>query len=166
MGWMNSMMEDMIKGLPVEEREALLLKMMPEMMKQADMTQLAPNMLKEAAGVVNLLLLYDIIRSGLEDEDLRLSAKEVLVRLHESMPAMMEMMQPMMTSMMSAVMPKMMGFMAVMMPMPVSVYEKNDGSVGISSMNLAMMSGMYTGVVKEVLEKGAEDFEKSLEGII
>jgi uncharacterized protein (DUF302 family) len=56
--------------------------------------------------------------------------------------------------------------MSVMMPMPVSVYEKNDGSVGISSMNLAMMSGMYSGVVKEVLEKGAEDFEKSLEGII
>jgi uncharacterized protein (DUF302 family) len=56
--------------------------------------------------------------------------------------------------------------MSVMMPMPVSVYEKNDGSVGISSMNLAMVSGMYSGVVKEVLEKGAEDFEKSLEGII
>jgi uncharacterized protein (DUF302 family) len=56
--------------------------------------------------------------------------------------------------------------LSVMMPMPVSVYQKNDGSVGISSMNLTMMSGMYTGAVKDVLTKGAEDFEKSLEGIV
>jgi uncharacterized protein (DUF302 family) len=56
--------------------------------------------------------------------------------------------------------------MSVMMPMPVSVYQKNDGSVGISSMNLSMMAEMYSGTVKEVLKKGAEDFEKSLEGIV
>ena len=56
--------------------------------------------------------------------------------------------------------------MSVMMPMPVSVYQKNDGTVGISSMNLGMMAEMYSGTVKEVLKKGAEDFEKSLEGIV
>jgi uncharacterized protein (DUF302 family) len=56
--------------------------------------------------------------------------------------------------------------MSVMMPMPVSVYEKNDGTVGISSMNLGMMAGMFSGAVKEVLTKGAEDFEKSLQGIV
>jgi uncharacterized protein (DUF302 family) len=56
--------------------------------------------------------------------------------------------------------------MSVMMPMPVSVYEKNDGTVGISSMNLGMMAGMFSGAVKEVLKKGAEDFEKSLQGIV
>lgn len=54
MGFMDSMMEDMVKGLPVEEREALLLKMMPEMMKQADMTRLMPNMLKEMAGLSDM----------------------------------------------------------------------------------------------------------------
>lgn len=56
--------------------------------------------------------------------------------------------------------------MSVMMPMPVSVYEKTDGSVAISSMNLGMMSMMYSGIVKEVLAKGAADFEASLSGIV
>lgn len=56
--------------------------------------------------------------------------------------------------------------LSVMMPMPVSVYEKNDGTVGISSMNLSMMSQMFSGKVKEVLTKGMEDFEQSLEGIV
>jgi uncharacterized protein (DUF302 family) len=56
--------------------------------------------------------------------------------------------------------------LSVMMPMPVSVYERTDGTVGISAMNLGMMSGMFAGTVKEVLEKGAEDFEKSLEGVV
>ena len=56
--------------------------------------------------------------------------------------------------------------MSVMMPMPVSVYENNDGSVGISSMNLGMMAGMFSGNVKETLVNGATDFEESLEGIV
>jgi uncharacterized protein (DUF302 family) len=56
--------------------------------------------------------------------------------------------------------------MSVMMPMPVSVYENNDGSVGISSMNLGMMAGMFSGDVKETLVNGATDFEESLEGIV
>lgn len=56
--------------------------------------------------------------------------------------------------------------MSVMMPMPVSIYERNDGSVGISCMNLAMMSKFYAGVVKEVLAKGAEDLAKNLEGVV
>jgi uncharacterized protein (DUF302 family) len=56
--------------------------------------------------------------------------------------------------------------MSVMMPMPVSVYENNDGSVGISSMNLGMMAGMFSGDVKETLVNGATDFEESLVGIV
>jgi uncharacterized protein (DUF302 family) len=56
--------------------------------------------------------------------------------------------------------------MSVMMPMPVSVHEKNDGTVGISAMNLGMMSAMFSGDVKEVLTQGAENFEKSLEGVV
>jgi uncharacterized protein (DUF302 family) len=56
--------------------------------------------------------------------------------------------------------------LSVMMPMPVSVYERSGSSVGISAMNLGMMSGMFSGGVKEVLKSGAADFEKSLEGIV
>ena len=46
-----------------------------------------------------------------------------------------------------------------------SVYEKNDGTVGISTINLSMMVGIFTGTVKEILKKGAEDFEMSQGGI-
>jgi hypothetical protein len=46
------------------------------------------------------------------------------------------------------------------------VLERNDGSVGISAMNLSMMSAMFSGTVKELLEKGAQDFEKSREGVV
>ena len=56
--------------------------------------------------------------------------------------------------------------LSVMMPMPVSVYEKSDGTVGISSMNLSMMSEMFSGTVKQVLKEGAENFEKNLEGVV
>lgn len=55
--------------------------------------------------------------------------------------------------------------MSVMMPMPVSVYEKTDGTVEIAAMNLGMMGDMFSGVVKEVLINGAHYFENSLEGI-
>jgi uncharacterized protein (DUF302 family) len=56
--------------------------------------------------------------------------------------------------------------LSVMMPMPVSIHERNDGTVGISAMNLGMMSGMFAETAKEVLANGAENFERSLSGII
>ena len=56
--------------------------------------------------------------------------------------------------------------MSVMMPMGVSVYEKSDGTVEISAMNLGMMSGMFAGTIQDVLKDGSERFVKSLEGII
>lgn len=116
MGWMERMMEDMIKGLPVHEREAMLLKMMPEMMQQADMAKLMPNMLREMAGLVNLLLLYDLAQGLIENDDLRTQTSEAVSRLHATMPEMMEMMHPLMFEVMSTAMPKMMGFMSTMMP--------------------------------------------------
>jgi hypothetical protein len=33
-------------------------------------------------------------------------------------------------------------------------------------MNLSMMAGMFSGNVKEVLQSGAEDFERSLESVV
>ncbi len=56
--------------------------------------------------------------------------------------------------------------MSVMMPMGVSVYEKQDGTVEIAGMNLGMMSNMFAGEVKDVLADGSDRFNKSLEGII
>ncbi|NIN35101.1 MAG: DUF302 domain-containing protein, partial [Gammaproteobacteria bacterium] len=56
--------------------------------------------------------------------------------------------------------------MSVMMPMGVSIYETSDGRVEIAAMNLGMMSGMFSGVVQEVLSNGAANLEKTLQGVI
>jgi len=56
--------------------------------------------------------------------------------------------------------------MSVMMPMGVSIYETTDGRVEIAAMNLGMMSGMFSGVVQEVLNNGATNLEKTLQGIV
>ena len=56
--------------------------------------------------------------------------------------------------------------MSVMMPMGVSIYETSDGRVEIAAMNLGMMSGMFSGIVKEVLSNGAANLEKTLQGVV
>ncbi len=56
--------------------------------------------------------------------------------------------------------------MSVMMPMGVSIYETSDGRVEIAAMNLGMMSGVFSGIVKEVLSNGAANLEKTLQGVV
>jgi hypothetical protein len=56
--------------------------------------------------------------------------------------------------------------MSVMMPMGVGIYETSDGRVEIAAMNLGMMSGMFSGVVQEVLSSGAANMEKTLQGVV
>jgi uncharacterized protein (DUF302 family) len=56
--------------------------------------------------------------------------------------------------------------MSVMMPMGVSIYETSDGRVEVAAMNLGMMSGVFSGVVKEMLSNGAANLEKTLQGVI
>ena len=116
MGMMDSMMQGMIKALPVEDRKALMLKMMPDMMKQVDMAKMMPNMLKQLAGLISLLSVYGFLQILFQDDEAKALVKDAFGDLTDKMPAMMEMMHPMMESMMTTVMPKMMGFMATMMP--------------------------------------------------
>jgi uncharacterized protein (DUF302 family) len=56
--------------------------------------------------------------------------------------------------------------MSVMMPMGVSIYETSDGRVEIAAMNLGMMSGVFSGVVGEMLSDGAANLEKTLQGVV
>ena len=56
--------------------------------------------------------------------------------------------------------------MSVLMPMGVSVYETNDGQVGIAAMNIGFMSMMFSGTVKKVLQEGGGNFRNSVENII
>jgi uncharacterized protein (DUF302 family) len=53
--------------------------------------------------------------------------------------------------------------MSVMMPMGVSVYEKDSGGVFVAGMSLERMSMVFGGTVKEVLQEGAKNYAKSLD---
>ena len=48
-------------------------------------------------------------------------------------------------------------FVGAMMPCSVAVYEKSDGKVYVASMNMGLMSKMFSGVVGETLGKVAAD---------
>mgnify|MGYP003564646381 CR=1 FL=1 len=116
MGIIDNMMKDMIRALPVAERETLLLDMMPEMMKQVNLAEMIPNMLKQLGALINLLSLYEFLRVLIDDDEASQQLKDILAEQKDKTPAMMEMMHPMMTVVMSSFMPKMMGFMVTMMP--------------------------------------------------
>ncbi len=55
---------------------------------------------------------------------------------------------------------------SVFMPTGLSIYETSEGRVEIAAMNLDVMSGMITGAGEEVLDKEAENLEKTLTGIV
>jgi uncharacterized protein (DUF302 family) len=48
-------------------------------------------------------------------------------------------------------------FVAAMMPCSIAVYEKSDGKVYVSSMNMDLMAKMFSGVVGDALSKVASD---------
>jgi uncharacterized protein (DUF302 family) len=54
-------------------------------------------------------------------------------------------------------------FVSVMMPCSISVYEKKDGSIYVGSMNMGLMSKMFTGLVGETLGKVAKEDEAILQ---
>ena len=122
MGMMDAMMNGMIKALPPDEREELMLKMMPEMMKGIDFTRLMPDMLKEMGQLTSLFSIYSFLSKALKDEELKGILKEALVKMRDKMPEMMKMMHPLMQPLMQPLMeeklmPAMLEFMSPMMPM-------------------------------------------------
>jgi uncharacterized protein (DUF302 family) len=52
--------------------------------------------------------------------------------------------------------------MTVMMPMGVSVYEKEDGTIEVSAMNLGMMADMFPTPAKEVLQSSGLNLENTM----
>lgn len=113
MGMMDTMMNGMIKAFPPDEREELMLKMMPEMMKGIDIKKLMPDMLKEMGQLITLYSVFIFLSTAYKDEELKGTLKEILNKMKEKMPEMMKMMQPLMEEKM---MPAMMEFMSPMMP--------------------------------------------------
>jgi hypothetical protein len=118
MGMMDTMMNGMIKALPPDEREELMLKMMPEMMKGIDITRVMPEMLKEVGQQTTLFSIYVFLSKALKDEELKGILKEALMKMKDKMPEMMNMMRPLMQPLMEEkMMPTMMEFMSPMVPM-------------------------------------------------
>ncbi len=55
--------------------------------------------------------------------------------------------------------------MSVIMPAGVSVYEATDGQVYVAGINFELMSGMFGGTVREVLEEAAGNYARTLQDI-
>jgi hypothetical protein len=112
---MNAMMQAMIRNMTPEEREAMMLEMMPEMMKKADLNTLLGNMTAKMGKIITLYGVYSLIRNLLSDPDLKAEIAAGLEQLHENMAEMMPMMVPVMQEIMPAVMAGMLPLMAGVM---------------------------------------------------
>lgn len=108
-------MKSMIKNMSIEEREAMMLKMMPEMMKQADLKILFPNMLTTVGKSISLFGVYDCIIRILNNKKISTAVSDKVKELFSSMPTIMSNMMPLVGDMMKGFMPKMMPFMMPMM---------------------------------------------------
>lgn len=126
---MNKMMNSMIKGMSVEEREKMMLTMMPEMMKKVDPKIMMPIMLKKVGEMITLYSVYDLINKILKDEALKKGLGEKLKTMKDKMPAMMSKMGPMMMPMIKNFMPKMMSFMMPMMSGMMSSCKPGEGGM-------------------------------------
>ncbi len=122
---MNNMMNSMIRSLSIEDRQEMMLEMMPKMMKRADLKILTPNMLRQLGGMVTLTNVYDLVYQIVTDEELKNSIVVKLKSMKDKMPALMSMMMPMMINFM----PKMMSFMMPMMSEMMSFCKSDGGSM-------------------------------------
>lgn len=111
---MDMMMNAMVRSMPKEDREKMMLELMPQMMNQADLNVLMPNMASELGKMITLYGAYSLISQIVSDPVLKKEFGGAVKTIHEKMPEMMPMMMPMMMPVMKELMPKMMG---VMMPM-------------------------------------------------
>ena len=135
---MDKMMERMIKNTSVEEKEAMMLKMMPSMMEGIDISKMMPDMMTAMGKLITITGIVVFISKAFNDEELKEELGELLNDLREKMPELTEMMQDMMPIMMSlmseiglmdGMMNTMGNIMPVMMPMmremmPIMMNEK------------------------------------------
>ena len=97
MGMINGMMVSMVESMSPVEREDVMLKMMPLMMKEVEPRKLAPNMLQMIAGKISLLSIYHLLKKIIDEKTLIESINEKIVpKMEQLMPAMMKIMGPFM----------------------------------------------------------------------
>lgn len=133
---MDKMMERMVKNMTIEEKEDMMLKMMPMMMERIDIERLMPEMMTAGGSLITVTGIVTFFSKALNDEELKEMVSEMMDSF-PAMPAMAEKMQPMMSMMMSAMPDMMFGMMdfmgekmmPMMMPMmlemmPVMMHDK------------------------------------------
>lgn len=171
------MMNAMIRNMSVEEREEMMLQMMPEMMKRVDVKIMLPNTLKTLGKMISLYGVYELISKLLNEKELIRKLSDKLKELKEKMPDMMQKMMPMMKPFMKKFMPKMMGNMMPMMSgmmkemnkdgdcmMIDMIDEKPEMKERMSEMMFENCPRMAGKVIPE--EKGEEFIEKMKETVL
>lgn len=165
---MNSMMNAMIRDMTKEEREKMMLQMMPGMMKKADINILIANMLEEMGKIITLYGVYSLMGTIIKDPLLKEKFGDMLKNMKNKMPEMMSMMMPLMKElmpkMMSFMMPMMSGMVKEMTEMCDCVMADLDDNPEMKKTMGEMMFAMCPEMAGKVIpsEKGAE-FVKRME---
>jgi hypothetical protein len=137
---MDRMMDRMIGNMSVQEKEEMMLKMMPLMMKDVDMLKMMPGMMSGMGRLLNVTGIVTFIREVLKDDELKAQLeklKDQLPQLSRKMQSMMAEIRPAISTLMSGMMDFMAGkVMPVMMPI-----MESDGTVRefISGMMMEIM---------------------------
>jgi hypothetical protein len=128
---MQWMMAKMIRSMSVEEKQAMMLRMMPEMMKEIDLNRLVLNMMQEVGQLLTLYSLYKFVTKAGQAPVLT----QALSKAHESMMENMPQMAPMMMPIMQGVMSKMMPQMIPMMSGMLTEMDRKDRCIMIDALD-------------------------------
>jgi len=196
MGFMDAMMDMMIKSISKEKREQMMINMMPKMMEGIDIYEFMPKMMTDMLKDVTVDDVIEFIKRAIEEQD---KLKELADKIAQA---------NLMQQMMFKVYQSKLGFdetvSAVAEAAPrngwqipdirdlqkdyqeaglsdttkvkiiyfcnpqggYDILKDDSNKFEIAAMNLGMMSGMFSGVVQEVLSSGAANMEKTLQGVV
>ena len=105
---MDRMMDRMIGNMSVQEKEEMMLKMMPLMMKDVDMLKMMPGMMSGMGRLLNVTGIVTFIRQVLKDYELKGQLEKLVDHLPQLSRKMQSMMADMMPMMMKEQMPEVM----------------------------------------------------------
>ncbi len=173
MGLMDRIMDRMIINMSVDEKEDLMLQMMPIMMDGMDINVMMPMVLKEVGGLITLTGIYTLLHRALRDDELSQAFREIVASLREKLPELAELMQDMMPIMMSVMMETgimdgmlnlMEKVMPVMMPMmremmPTMMNERMPKIMAQHKNVNALMPDMMMDIMPECIEMIAPEIE-------
>jgi hypothetical protein len=108
---MSYTMKRMVRSLSPEERERMLLEMMPSMMKNVKIDRLLPNLFKEMGPQLNLLNAARLVDRVSRSDKIRATLTSARERVPEQASTIMPVMMPLMKRSMPTVMPMMMAMM-------------------------------------------------------